>query len=136
MTTRPNSEAPDGQRIGERINGYGFGTGTEGCGAMTRADRDALNALACEIELRPRGAPGIGAIAKAVRNVTRDGERSLAVSFDPAAARDIEAFVAAEQRCCSTLMWTLTRDAVALRLTIEAQPQQIDVLEELFTTRR
>ena len=68
--------------------------------------------------------------------MTRDGERALAVSFDLSASREIEAFVAAEQQCCSTLTWTLARDADALRLTVEAQPQQIDVLEELFTTRR
>jgi hypothetical protein len=68
-----------------------------------------------------------------VLNVTRDGERALAVSFDPAAARDIEAFVAAEQQCCSTLTWTLSPARGTLRLTIEAQPQQLDVLEELFT---
>lgn len=100
---------------------------------MSETDRDALDVLACEIELRPAGAPGIDAIAKSVLNVERDGERSLAVSFDPSAQRAVEAFAAAERDCCSTLSWTVETQDGAVRLVVGAEPRQIDALEALFT---
>ncbi|MEX2158517.1 MAG: hypothetical protein WEB04_03865 [Dehalococcoidia bacterium] len=101
---------------------------------MTReADKDVLDVLACEFELRPLGAPGIDAVAKAALNVKRDGERKLAVSFDPSAQRVVEAFAAAERDCCSTLSWTVETQNGTLRLIVGAQPQQIDVLEAMFT---
>jgi hypothetical protein len=96
-------------------------------------DRAALDVLACEIELRPAGAPGFDAIANAIVNVQRDGERQLAVSFDPAAAPQVEAFAAAECQCCSTLRWTVERGDGVVRLRVGAEPAQIDVLEALFT---
>jgi hypothetical protein len=95
--------------------------------------RDALDTLACEIELRPVGAPGFDAIADAILNVQRDGERTLAVSFDPAATSRVEAFAAAECQCCSTLRWVVERGDGVVRLRIGAEPAQIDVLEALFT---
>jgi hypothetical protein len=96
-------------------------------------DRDALAVLACEIDRRPRGAPDIEAVADSIVDVRRDGERALAVSFRPEAFSDVEAFVAAERRCCPALSWTLDRSDGAVRLIITAQPRQIDVLERLFT---
>lgn len=99
-------------------------------------DRDTLDVLACEIELRPVGAPGFDAIADAILNVQRDGERRLAVSFDPAATPQVEAFAAAECQCCSTLRWVVERGDGVVRLTVGAEPQQIDVLEQLFTSAK
>jgi hypothetical protein len=88
--------------------------------------------LACEIELRPVGAPGFDAIAGAIRNVHRDGERTLVLSFSPAAADAVEAFAAAERACCSSLAWKVERDASTVRLRVDAAPAQVDVLEALF----
>ena len=99
------------------------------------ADRDVLDVLACEFELRPVGAPDIDAVAKTILNVARDGERKLAVSFDPAAERELTAFVEAERHCCSTLSWTVEKGGGTLRLIVGAQPQQIDVLEAMFSAR-
>ncbi|MEX1255309.1 MAG: hypothetical protein WEE64_13305 [Dehalococcoidia bacterium] len=96
------------------------------------SDENALDILACEIELRPRGAPGIEDIARAIVTVERAGPCTLAVEFDAAAAADVEAFAAAEQRCCSTLSWTVEHREGVTRLTIGAEPPQIDLLEEIF----
>jgi hypothetical protein len=97
------------------------------------SDQNALDILACEIELRPRGAPGIEEIAVAVVEVERPGPRALTVDFDAAAAQDVQAFAAAEQRCCATLSWTVERADGVTRLTIGAAPAQIDLLERLFS---
>ena len=97
------------------------------------SEGNGLDVLGCEIELRPRGAPGIEKIAKAIMTVERDGPRALAVEFDAGAARDVEAFVAAERRCCSTLSWAVEQTDGVTRLTIGAEPPQIDLLEEIFS---
>lgn len=94
-----------------------------------------LDVLACEIEARPKGAPGIADVAVGVLSVERERE-TLLVSFDPAMTAAIEAFVAAEQRCCASLSWRLDTSGGATRLSVVAQPQQIDLLEQLFTQVR
>jgi hypothetical protein len=96
-------------------------------------DQNALDILACEIELRPRGAPGIEQLASAVIAVERPGPRALTVEFDPAASAQVEAFAAAEQSCCSTLSWAVERTDGVTRLTIGAAPAQIELLERLFS---
>jgi hypothetical protein len=98
---------------------------------MTDPQSQALDVLVCDWQARPRGAPGIAEIAPSVQGVRRDGA-ALVVSFDANAARDVEAFVAAEQQCCSTLTWALEPRDGSLVLTIGAAPQQLDVLEQLF----
>ncbi len=96
------------------------------------ATRDALEVLACEIDVRPVGAPGIDALAAAILGVERvDGE--LIVSFAPGAADVVRRFVAAEERCCATIRWDVETIPDAVRLRIGAEPQQIEVLERLFT---
>jgi hypothetical protein len=100
---------------------------------MTRdVDQRLLDTLACEIELRPSGAPGIESIASAVTNTRRHGEGSLTVSFDPRVSQDLEAFVAAEQQCCASIGWSLDVHPDAARLTITASPEQADLLQQLF----
>ncbi len=69
---------------------------------MTDLQSKALDVLACDWQARPRGAPGIAEIAPSVQDVRREGQ-ALVVSFDANAAGDVEAFVSAEQQCCSTL---------------------------------
>jgi len=91
-----------------------------------------LEVLACEIDVRPVDAPGIDALASAILGVERiDGE--LIVSFAPGAAGVVQRFVAAEQQCCSTIRWDVEQTPAAVRLRIGAEPQQIELLEQLFT---
>jgi hypothetical protein len=97
---------------------------------------DALDILACEIELRPRGAPGIEEIVAVAVGTERSGQRTLVVSFEPDAAPRVEAFAAAEQRCCSTLSWAVSHSDRGTELTIGAAPHQIDLLEQLFSRGR
>jgi hypothetical protein len=99
-------------------------------------DDDALDILACEIDLRPRGAPGIEEIACAAVGTERSGQRTLVVSFEPDAAPRVEAFAAAERRCCSTLSWAVAHSDRGTELTIGAAPQQIDVLQQVFSRGR
>src|ERR1700694_2022325 len=98
----------------------------------SQPQQNALDVLACEIGVRPRGAPGIAEIAPSVQGVRRDGA-ALVVSFDANAARDIEAFGAGEPQFCSTLTGALEPRDGSLVLTIGAAPQQLDVLEQLFS---
>lgn len=94
-------------------------------------DPDALAILACDLEARPPGASGLDAIAGSIVSVAREG-RALVVSFAAAAARDVEAFAAAERQCCASLAWNVEAHQDVVRLTVGASPEQLDVLEQLF----
>jgi hypothetical protein len=99
---------------------------------MTEREREnGLDVLACDIETRPQGAPGIDDIAPALRNVARAPD-VLTVSFDPSSAHDVEAFVKAERQCCSTLDWQVERAPDAIVVRVSASQEQLDVLQQLF----
>ena len=85
-----------------------------------------LSTLACDLGLRPAGAPGFADLAGAVRSVRREGP-VLLVEYDPAAAASVAALVAAERRCCATIGW----EAVGATLRVRARPDQLDAIEQL-----
>src|SRR5947209_1185305 len=98
---------------------------------MVTPDRDVLlETLACDLTVRPAGAPGIEVIARSVRGVRREAE-TVIIEFAPEAADAVAAFVDAERRCCADLTWNLAHDP-APRLIIGATPNQLDGLEALF----
>jgi hypothetical protein len=93
--------------------------------------QNPLEVLACDIELRPRGAPGVDQIADLVRSAhRRDG--ALILAFDQSASADVEAFAAAERQCCSTLCWEVRRSGDEVELSIGGSPEQVRLLERLF----
>jgi hypothetical protein len=94
---------------------------------------DALAILACDLGARPPGAPGAEDIVHALVGATRSAD-TLALAFDPSAATDVEAFVAAERQCCSTLDWQVERLPHSTVVRIAAAPDQLDVLEQAFAT--
>ena len=85
-----------------------------------------LATLACDLGLRPAGAPGFADLAGAVRAVRREGPELL-VEYDPSAAESVAALAAAERRCCRTIGW----EAVGATLRVRAQPDQLDAIEQL-----
>jgi hypothetical protein len=93
------------------------------------ARTEDLDVLACEIELRPREAPGFHDVASSVRRIERL-PGALLVEFDPAAERTVQAIVEAERLCCAGLDWDL-RTAPSLQVRIGADEGQLDVLERL-----
>lgn len=100
---------------------------------MTLAERqDQLQVLGCEIEARPAGAPGAADIAHALIEVEREAADVLVLSFERSATREVEAFVAAEQRCCAGLAWSVEAQADATRIRVAAGADQLDVIERLF----
>jgi hypothetical protein len=92
----------------------------------TRIDEATLGALACDLRLRPRGAPHFGDLAGALREVRRE-DGWLVVEYDPAAAPALAALVAAERACCAGIDWR----ADGAMLWVGAAPEQIDLLERL-----
>ena len=97
---------------------------------------EALIALACDIETRPRTAPGIDALLPRVTGAQR-ATGALIVDFDPSAGDDLSAFVAAEQVCCASIDWhveTGAGDHRRVRLRIAGDDEQLDWLERAFTT--
>ena len=103
---------------------------------MTSDDlRQSLAVLACDLEERPRGAPGILDVASAIQQVIRD-EGVLIVSFAATVTRELEAFVAAEQQCCAEISWNLHQAGAQTRLKVVATAEQLDQLEMLFTQVR
>jgi len=91
---------------------------------------EVVDVLVCEIGQRPKGAPTIDQIVGSVTSLRREAD-SLVVDFDPTAAETVEAVVAAERRCCSTIHWQLNTEQ-GLQLRITAMPLQLATLEEMF----
>lgn len=107
----------------------------ESTGAAVPYDPEILEAMACDIGARPPGAPHFEDVAGAVRAVRRE-TRALVVDFDPAAGDALAAMIEAERRCCADIGWHLERATSAaggaLRLRVEASPDQLDALATLF----
>jgi hypothetical protein len=93
---------------------------------------ETIRALSCEISARPSGAPGISELLPYVRTI-RAEPGSVNLSFDVSGKSTVESFVAAEQLCCSGLLWSLDEDEHGVRLRIAGTPEQVVVIERLFT---
>jgi DNA-binding transcriptional MerR regulator len=91
---------------------------------------EVLDALVCEVGKRPGGAPTIADIVGSVTAFRREAD-SLVVEFDPAATEHVQAVVAAERECCSTIGWQLESERGS-RLRITARPRQLETLEAMF----
>ncbi len=96
---------------------------------MTKRGReDLLEVLACDISDRP-AAPGPDELASFIQGASLTGD-TLVLSLDEAGADVAQAFVAAEQVCCSSMDWRIVRSPkLALRIT--ASPQQLQILAQL-----
>ena len=99
----------------------------------TDRELELLDVLECELEARPRGAPGVAELLSAVQGVQREPE-ALVIAFAPAALADVAAFVEAEQRCCAGIGWQLEQEPTP-RLRISARPAQLDAIATLFAAR-
>ncbi len=97
---------------------------------MPELDPDTLETLSCAIGQRPADAPAFSDLAPAVRTLRRE-PGTLVVDFAPEALAAVQALVAAERLCCSTLTWRLEHDR-GLTLHIGASHLQLDTLEQLF----
>ena len=91
---------------------------------------EMLDVLACDIEVRPKAAPGPMDIAPFVLDRTRSAE-AVTITFAPAGLQSVVAFVDAERLCCAGIDWQLQR-APILSLRIGASPAQLDVIEQMF----
>ena len=101
--------------------------------ATQRRD-EIIEVLDCDLDVRPKAAPGIDALATHVRGVTRTAQAVL-VEFDPQAGETLAAFVEAERLCCAGIGWDIERDA-GLRLRIKADEVQLAAIESLWKASR
>lgn len=90
-----------------------------------RADA-RLETLACDIGLRPAGAPQLSDLADSVRAIHRDGDHVI-VDYAPEVVPELVAMAAAERLCCAGIGW----ETEGATLRIRANPAQLDVLEQL-----
>ncbi len=103
-------------------------------GRAFAAHAEALDILACDCQLRPKGAPSFFDLEDAVRGVRRE-DGALLIDFDAAAAEHVAALVDAERQCCASIGWEL-QTAPTLRLRISATAPQLDVFEGFLPTGR
>ena len=98
---------------------------------MTRSFElgELIDLVACDLEARPKGAPGFDALAPYVLRVAR-APAELTIAFAQEAVAEVEAFAAAERLCCSTLGFEVERDPLVL--TITAAPAQLDAMQQLI----
>jgi hypothetical protein len=92
-----------------------------------------LGVMACEIGLRPAGAPHFADLAPALRDVRREGGQ-LVVSYDDGAREMLAEVVAAERLCCAGIGWGLDDEGATLR--ISATPEQLELMEQLVRAGR
>lgn len=98
------------------------------------APDDVLATLACEVNVRSEEAPHFQHVEHAVRGTRRE-EGALLVEYAAEVAPTLERVVEAEKLCCAEIGWSLeppSGDHVCLRIT--ATPEQLDTLEELFSS--
>ena len=93
---------------------------------------DTLDVLACEYEMRPKGAPSFSDLQAAIRRVRRE-DGVLTVEFDPATAVAVEELAAAERRCCPAIGFDVTHTPTPT-LRITATPAQLDIFEQFLTS--
>ena len=95
-------------------------------------DRSAqiIEILDCELDARPKAAPGVGQLLPHVRGATRN-PGALLVDFDEEAAPTLEGFVEAERLCCANIGWEIEREP-KLRLRISAEETQLTAMESIW----
>jgi hypothetical protein len=98
------------------------------------AREDIIEILDCDLDARPKAAPGVDALLPHVRRVNTTHE-ALLVEFDEQAALTLEAFVEAERLCCAGIGWEIEREP-SLRLRITAKEAQLQAIESLWNNER
>jgi hypothetical protein len=96
----------------------------------TERQDEIIEVLECEIDARPKAAPGVDQLLPKARGVSRV-PGALLVEFDPQVVETLAAFVEAERLCCAGIGWDIERDA-GLHLRIAAGEAQLTVLESLW----
>ena len=91
-------------------------------------DPTVLGVLACDFGARPVGTPHFDQLAPSLRALRRDGAQ-LVAEYDPAAAEQLAALVAADRACSAGIGWEI-ESAATLRLT--ARPEQIELMERML----
>ncbi len=102
---------------------------------MIQPTKDMLDILACEVDARPVGAPGIDALTAAIQGIERTGP-ALVVLFAADALETVERFVAAERQCCASIRWDVEVAPALVRLRVGAEPERLDALEGIFRQAR
>jgi hypothetical protein len=98
---------------------------------MTTQRRDEIiEILDCDLDSRPKAAPGIEALLPHVRSAART-TGAIVVEFDDNATSTLEAFVEAERLCCAGIGWEIERGDV-MRLRISANEAQLTAIESLW----
>jgi len=101
--------------------------------ATQRRD-EIIEVLDCDLDVRPKAAPGIDRLLPQVRSVSR-ATGMLLVDFDARVAETLEAFVEAERLCCASIGWEIERSR-GLRLRITASEQQLAAIESLWKANK
>lgn len=91
-----------------------------------------METLACEIDKRPKDAPSDHEVFALVTGIQR-GANALTLTFAPAAASKLTAFVEAERQCCAGIGWDLV-DGPEPGLRITATAAQLDLFEMMIAS--
>jgi len=94
-------------------------------------DDHSLQALSCDISIRPRDAAGIAELLPFVRTANNDGDKVI-VYFDEAGKAVVESFVSAERLCCTGLTWELESTDNQLKLTVTGTKERVSIIKEWF----
>jgi len=94
-------------------------------------DEKTLSVLHCDISVRPTSSAGIDQLLKHVRSVRVDGNKCIA-EFESSGKSDVHSFVEAEQKCCTTLSWTVDEFPEYVQMCVEGTSDQIAVIKSWF----
>jgi hypothetical protein len=96
----------------------------------TERRHEIIEVMDCDLDARPRAAPGVDALLPYVRSAALM-PGVLVVEFDDRAAGILEAFVEAERLCCAGIGWEIDRTS-GLCLRISATDAQLTTIESLW----
>jgi len=90
-----------------------------------------LSVLHCDISARPKSSAGIDQLSQHILSVRVHGNKCIA-EFDSFGKSDVHSFVEAEQKCCTTLSWTITEFPEHIQMCVEGTSDQIAVIKSWF----
>lgn len=94
-------------------------------------DEKTLSVLHCDISVRPKSSAGIDQLLKHFRAARINGNQFIA-EFDSSGKSDVYSFAEAEQRCCTTLSWTVGEFPEHIQMCVEGTSDQIAVIKTWF----
>jgi hypothetical protein len=87
-------------------------------------EKRTLEILSCDIAVRPRTAAGIDDVCRHLVSVHSEAGKLIA-HFRVSGKSDVQSFANAEQLCCTSLSWNVSKPDDDVILTVQGSEKQL-----------